>query len=161
MLVKGATGIIHMYREVLVTAFFKCSDISKVSLLNQTYLIQIPYHWVLFHAPYSYTRCGKLGYVIHIRADSRLTPSQWDTSLQSKAVSHWLGANLESAMHMISNKRDWTWWSMEIAIKRCWGSKYIAGCIMLRHIWNWKLEYAFLTGYRQTLNWPNNPIIFP
>ena len=31
------------------------------------------------------------------RADSRFAPSQWETSLQSKAVSHWLGANLESA----------------------------------------------------------------
>ena len=30
------------------------------------------------------------------RSDSRLAPSQWETSLQSNAVSHWLGANLES-----------------------------------------------------------------
>ena len=35
------------------------------------------------------------------RADSRLAPSQWETSLQSNAVSHWLGANLESAL--------WVW----------------------------------------------------
>ena len=32
------------------------------------------------------------------RADSRFAPSQWETSLQSNAVSHWLGANLESAL---------------------------------------------------------------
>ena len=32
------------------------------------------------------------------RTDSRFTPSQWETSLQSNAVSHWLGANLESAL---------------------------------------------------------------
>ena len=32
------------------------------------------------------------------RADSRLAPSQWETSLQSNAVSHWLGTNLESAL---------------------------------------------------------------
>ena len=32
------------------------------------------------------------------RADLRLTPSQWETSLQSNAVSHWLRANLESAL---------------------------------------------------------------
>ena len=30
------------------------------------------------------------------RAVSRFTPSQWETSLQSNAISHWLGANLES-----------------------------------------------------------------
>ena len=32
------------------------------------------------------------------RADSRLAPRQWETQLQSNAVSHWLGANLESAL---------------------------------------------------------------
>ena len=32
------------------------------------------------------------------RADSRLAPSQSETSLQSDAVSHWLGAYLESAL---------------------------------------------------------------
>ena len=32
------------------------------------------------------------------RADSRLAPSQWEPSLQSNAVSHWLGTNLESAL---------------------------------------------------------------
>ena len=32
------------------------------------------------------------------RADSRLAPSQWERSLQSNAVSHWMGANLESAL---------------------------------------------------------------
>ena len=31
-------------------------------------------------------------------ADSMLAPSQWETSLQSNTVSHWLGANLESAL---------------------------------------------------------------
>ena len=33
-------------------------------------------------------------------ADSRFAPSQWETSLQSNAVSHWLGANLELALEM-------------------------------------------------------------
>ena len=32
------------------------------------------------------------------RDDSRLRPSQWETSLQSNTVSRWLGANLESAL---------------------------------------------------------------
>ena len=32
------------------------------------------------------------------KADSTLAPNQWETSLQSNAaVSHWQGANLESA----------------------------------------------------------------
>ena len=32
------------------------------------------------------------------RADSRFASSQWEMSLQSNSVSHWLGANLESAL---------------------------------------------------------------
>ena len=32
------------------------------------------------------------------RADFRFALSQWETSLQSNAVSHWLGANIESAL---------------------------------------------------------------
>ena len=32
------------------------------------------------------------------RTDPRFAPSQWETLLQSNAVSHWLGANLESAL---------------------------------------------------------------
>ena len=38
-----------------------------------------------------------------VRADSRFMPSQRETSLQSNAVSHWLGANLESALLL------WIW----------------------------------------------------
>ena len=37
------------------------------------------------------------------RADSRLVPSQWDTSLQSNVVCHWLGANLDSALALLWN----------------------------------------------------------
>ena len=33
-----------------------------------------------------------------IKAESRLAPSQWETSLQSNAVSNWLDANLDSAL---------------------------------------------------------------
>ena len=32
------------------------------------------------------------------RADSRFAPSQWEMPLHSNGVSHWLGANLESAL---------------------------------------------------------------
>ena len=43
------------------------------------------------------------------RADSRLVPSQWETSLQSNAVSHWLVANLESALmcHKCFDSHTW------------------------------------------------------
>ena len=39
-----------------------------------------------------------------LRADSRLAPSQWETALQCNAVSHWLGANLESTLSHICAK---------------------------------------------------------
>ena len=42
------------------------------------------------------------------RADSRLAPSQWETSLQCNAVSHWLGANLEWAQVSITASL-WHW----------------------------------------------------
>ena len=32
------------------------------------------------------------------RADSRFVPSQWETALPCNDVSHWMGANLESAL---------------------------------------------------------------
>ena len=44
-------------------------------------------------------------FICIIRADSRLAPRQWETSLQSNAVSHWLGANLESALIMPNVER--------------------------------------------------------
>ena len=34
-----------------------------------------------------------------LRADSMLSPSQWETSSQSNAVSHWRSANLESTLN--------------------------------------------------------------
>ena len=40
-------------------------------------------------------------YVTNIKADSRLAPSQWETSLQSNAVSHCMEATLESALNMM------------------------------------------------------------
>ena len=40
--------------------------------------------------------------LITIMADSRLALSQSETALQSNAVYHWLGANLESALMKLS-----------------------------------------------------------
>ena len=39
------------------------------------------------------------------RADSRFTPSQWETAFLCNNVSHWLGATLESALHSINTLR--------------------------------------------------------
>ena len=40
----------------------------------------------------------------YYRANSKLAPSQRETSLQSNTVSHWQGANLESALLIMLGK---------------------------------------------------------
>ena len=44
--------------------------------------------------------CGFSQDIVSIRADSRFVPSQWEMALQSNAIFHWLGANLESPHSM-------------------------------------------------------------
>ena len=46
------------------------------------------------------------------RVDSRLAPSQWETLLQCNGVSHWLGANLESAL--------WLSWLLHAGSSSSW-----------------------------------------
>ena len=51
--------------------------------------------------------------VSRCKVDSRLAPSQWDMSLQSKAVSHWLGANLDSTLKL-------SWMLTEVTSMSCY-----------------------------------------
>ena len=67
--------------------FESCMFLNPVQHLN-------PFRIFLWHSSETYTR-----------ADSRFTPSQWERSLQSNAVSHWLGTNLESALLHLSLDR--------------------------------------------------------
>ena len=46
-----------------------------------------------------------LSFISCLRTDSRLAPSQWETLLQSSAVFHLRGANLESALCLINTFR--------------------------------------------------------
>ena len=58
---------------------------------------------------YSNATCDKSAQItleVHVRVDSRFAPNQWETSLQSNAVSHWLGANLESVLHVYMHKPE-------------------------------------------------------
>ena len=60
-----------------------------------------------------------LWYACHLhnmtRADSKFAPSQWETALLCNDVSHWLGANLESALY------DSSWCDNIVAFKwSCW-----------------------------------------
>ena len=43
-------------------------------------------------------RAGSCDFKVWYRADCRIVLSQWETALLCNAVSHWLGANLESSL---------------------------------------------------------------
>ena len=70
--------------------------------------------WIM-HMVYASLLCwlhrGQLAHIIHyyitgtwiviqFRAEPKLAPSQWETVLQSNAVSHWLSANLEAVLQL-------------------------------------------------------------
>ena len=60
-----------------------------------------PSIWQLIRQTEEVTAKSKMDFLwiwIICRADSKFAPSQWETSLQSNDVSHWLGTNLESAL---------------------------------------------------------------
>ena len=46
-----------------------------------------------------YIRCSVSCQIVYHRTDSRFAPSQWETALLCNDVSHWLGANLASALY--------------------------------------------------------------
>ena len=48
------------------------------------------------HIKYSYLHYLSCQPSIYYKADSRLAPSQWETSLLCNDISHWLGTNLDS-----------------------------------------------------------------
>ena len=62
------------------------------------------YTMMPLHCLFTWTKLHWIMSYSH-RADSRLAPSQWERSLQSNTVSHWLGSNLESALHSYSVPR--------------------------------------------------------
>ena len=74
---------------------WECRSITFLSL-PQTLLKNMLENATMRHVP-----CAAAFDVVIFRADSRHSPSQWETSLQSNTVSHWLCANLESALILV------------------------------------------------------------
>ena len=71
---------------------------------------------------------------IHVpRADSRLAPSQWETSLQCNAVSHWLGANLESALCVFFSIQ------YPIVFSRTWAQVWTSSRIQSQYLMSWRV----------------------
>ena len=63
---------------------------TQIIILYSPRGLTISSRWVLAHESVNGT---------NNRAASRFAPSQWETTLQSNAVSHWQGANLDSALN--------------------------------------------------------------
>ena len=90
------------------------------------------------------------------KADSRLAPSQWETSLQSNAVSHWLGANPESALKLPGlNKiismlmhRSYVFLALTHWFEVCW----FHSCVSKTTNWQYKTK---------TVDWPVKLHILP
>ena len=66
-----------------------------------------------------------------IRADSRSAPSQWEKALLCNAVSHWPGANLESALYIITGS------ARPITCTFCWlhSSVQVLAWILCHSTW--------------------------
>ena len=60
----------------------------------------IVHRWWRNPVDYMYSKSTQLIITIVWVTESRFAPGQWETSLQSNAVSHWLGAKIESALSL-------------------------------------------------------------
>ena len=58
--------------------------------------------------------------IYYPRANSRSAPSQWEMSLPSNAISHWLGANLDSALKSL--------FMLSLEYSVLWGLDKYHGC---------------------------------
>ena len=72
------------------------------------------FSWV--HEPKLHPKANKLKEDTSIRVDSRFAPSQWEMSLLCNDVSHWLGANLESALSMVKSWPVYHHWNRNVII---------------------------------------------
>ena len=64
------------------------------NVLYVTWCVWVSVNW----SCYSMMKFVTMMVIVCCRADSRLAPSQWETSWQGNVASHYLGANLESAL---------------------------------------------------------------
>ena len=80
---------------------------------------------------------------MNCRADYRLTPNQWDMLLQCNAISHWLVANLESALNCYRAEVSFMWVAIPFVYIYVGGLYIIQDNIRLYSVF-WEL-YAWFT----------------
>ena len=103
---------------------------------------------------------------IHTRADSRLVPSLWETSLQSNTVSQWLGTNLESALHILRTDDPKEFWRHINRFRPEKSDLHAPNCVELYNghittdpdvVWRkWKSDFEGL--YQMNQNYTTNHI---
>ena len=102
--------IVVWLRTVARTAFNDYSNDDKT--FTWQLLLGLLFWWPVMWPSFC-NSCEDLALVDFIcrclRADSRLVPSQWEMPLQINAISHWLDANLESALCLIFKWLAVTW----------------------------------------------------
>ena len=81
------------------------ASLRRVSMSCKNCAIFLFYHMKCVLQHNVHTKSIKLWFLT-LRADSRLAPSQWETSLQSNTFSHWLGANLEASLYSDNLQQD-------------------------------------------------------
>ena len=91
-----------------------------------------------------------------IRADTRYAPSQWETSLQSNALSHWLGANLESALGMLIVAQETRPSVLDVGFPEymwmpCSALSYL--CILGVFPYTWRVPQMSLPGRPTSFSW--------
>ena len=87
---------IRNYAMDYVTKFGISLDLFKLELTACIVSVPVEYIWYR----HIYLPCDKeVQHQIYNRADSSFASSQWETALLCNDVSHWLGANLESALY--------------------------------------------------------------
>ena len=93
----------------------------------------------------TFTACPEL-----IRADSRFAPSQCETLLQSNAVSHWLGANLESALTDCSTSQE-LYTQFAPCCLSLWLGAHQVSFTISSHTWHRKSPQAVNSGELYTM----------
>ena len=111
--------------------------------------------------------CFRKIYAYTCRADPRLAPSLWETPLQSNTVSHWLGANLESALTCLKQHNrscpiwlhfrgvpDYPMVTWNICIYYVTSAESIMRnvCVCVEATFTQKLAIRFNTGLRHYVN---------
>ena len=103
----GSSAYDRLHRYLITNPHFRSRmPISRVSFYTNEFDLRFKNHFVYkyiqyVNIQYKYIQCYArvaTNPLMQIRADSRFAPSQWETSLQSNTISHWLGTNLESAL---------------------------------------------------------------